>query len=155
MTGIFLDTSALAKRYHVESGTESVDRWMSSSVDVRVISRLSVVELHSVFAKKIRIGLLKQSDFDLMARRFRHDIASKTLCVARMLVADFRRAESLIRKWGSVRNLRTLDAIQLATALRMNDASPGLRFLSADQSLCDLATAEGLAVTNPELDSVS
>ena len=48
------------------------------------------------------------------------------------------------------RQLRTLDAIQLAVALRLHQAAPIDRFVFADQRLCDVATVEGLAVFNPE-----
>jgi hypothetical protein len=47
--------------------------------------------------------------------------------------------------------LRTLDALQLAVALRTHRVSPIDHLVAADQRLCDVAVLEGLAVINPEL----
>lgn len=48
------------------------------------------------------------------------------------------------------RQLRTLDAIQLAVALRLHQTAPVDQFVCADQRLCDIALLEGLSVFNPE-----
>ena len=56
MPGSFLDTSALAKHYHIEIGSAEVDRqWADSSRDL-FVSRIGVVEAVSVFAGKVRTG---------------------------------------------------------------------------------------------------
>jgi hypothetical protein len=47
------------------------------------------------------------------------------------------------------RQLRTLDALQLAIALHFDRSSPVDHFVCADQRLCDIATLEGLAVITP------
>src|SRR6478736_3611105 len=48
------DTSALGKHYHPEIGAARVDQLLGVVEDVQAISRFSVVELYSVFAKKVR-----------------------------------------------------------------------------------------------------
>jgi hypothetical protein len=48
------------------------------------------------------------------------------------------------------RQLRSLDALQLAVALRLHQAMPIDQFICADQKLCDIARLEGLPVINPE-----
>jgi predicted nucleic acid-binding protein len=50
--------------------------------------------------------------------------------------------------------LRAYDAVQLATALRLNQVLqdnrlPPLTFVSADEVLCDAARAEGASAENP------
>ncbi len=147
----FFDTSALAKHYHPETGTQRVDQLLAAAGDRHAISRLSVVEMHSVFAKKVRAGAITLADYQIITRRFRSDVAAKKLRVVRMLVAHFQLAEQLIRRIGPVRNLRTLDAIQLATALRLNEPANPLQFICSDQALCDIAAAEGLIAVNPEI----
>jgi hypothetical protein len=56
----FLDTSALAKLYRNEAGTAFVDRIFSEPASQHVISRLTIVEMESVFALKVRTGEIDQ-----------------------------------------------------------------------------------------------
>jgi hypothetical protein len=69
----------------------------------------------------------------------------------RALNTDYQLAGDLITKHGMSRQLRTLDALQLAIALRVHGATSIDHFVCADQRLCDIATLEGLAVINPEV----
>ena len=62
MPGTFYDTSALGKRYHQEPGTARVDQLLADSGATHFISRLSVVEVYSVFAKKVRAGTLAPAE---------------------------------------------------------------------------------------------
>jgi hypothetical protein len=50
----FFDTSALGKRYHVEVGTPKVNSLVEQVGIVPVISRLTLIEIQSVFAGKVR-----------------------------------------------------------------------------------------------------
>jgi hypothetical protein len=53
MPGYFFDSSALGKRYHPEVGTAHVEALFQAPQPARFMSRLSVVELQSVFAGKM------------------------------------------------------------------------------------------------------
>lgn len=143
------DTSALGKHYHTEIGTPKVDQLLGVVGDMQAISRFSVVEMRSVLAKKVRTGLLTTLEFNTIARRFRGDVAARRIRVIRLLVAHFQLAEQLIRRQSPTRNLRTLDALQLAVAIRFNSVNP-VQFVCADQSLCAIAISENLNVINPE-----
>ncbi len=110
-----------------------------------------MVELHSVFAKKVRIGELDQANFQKLTRRFRGDVAARRLRVIRLTAAHFQLAERLIRRIGLTKNLRTLDALQLAVAINLNEPIEPIEFVCADHGLCALAIAEGLSVVNPEV----
>jgi predicted nucleic acid-binding protein len=147
----FFDTSAISKHCHAETGTAKVDALLGLPTASQVISRLSVVELHSVFAKKIRIGELAPADFQKLTRRFRGDVAARRLQVIRLNAAHFQSAERLIRRIGLTKNLRTLNALQLAVAVDLNEPGQAIEFVCADQGLCSLAIAEGLSVVNPEV----
>ena len=147
----FFDTSAISKHYHAETGTAKVDALLDLPNASQVISRLSVVELHSVFAKKVRIGELDQGDFQKLTRRFRGDVAARRWRVIRLTAAHFQSAERLIRRIGLTKNLRTLDALQLAVAINLNEPGQPIEFVCADHALCALAIAEGLSVVNPEV----
>ncbi len=91
------------------------------------------------------------SDFGYLQRRFRADVRQRLLRPVRMLNAHFTSAGDLIGSHGLTRQLRALDAIQLAVGLRTHQATPIDHFVCADQRLCDVALLEGLAVINPEL----
>ncbi len=147
----FFDTSAISKHYHTETRTVKVDALLDLANATQVISRLSVVELHSVFAKKVRIGELNQADFQKLTRRFRGDVAARRLRVIRLTAAHFQSAERLIRRIGLSKNLRTLDALQLAVVINLDEPAQPIEFVCADYALGTLAVAEGLSVVNPEV----
>ena len=65
--------------------------------------------------------------------------------------AHFQSADRLIRRIGLTKNLRTLDALQLAEAISVNEPGQPIEFVCADHALCNLAIAEGLSVVNPEV----
>ena len=58
MASYFLDTSALAKLYHQEAGSLHVERLIEQPGSTVIISRLSLIEMESVFAIKVRTGEL-------------------------------------------------------------------------------------------------
>lgn len=151
MPDYFYDTSAIAKHYHPETGTAKVDALLAAVGASHTVSRLGVVELHSVFAKKVRTGQLARPDFERLTKRFRQDVRAKRLGVVRVSVAHFESAVALIRRIGPGQNLRTLDALQLAVALDLNDPARPMTLVCADGPLGSIAAAEGLVVINPEL----
>lgn len=63
MGNYFWDTSALVKRYHLEAGTDEVNALLQRE-DVRVyISDLSIIEIHSALARKVRKGSLAEEGY--------------------------------------------------------------------------------------------
>jgi predicted nucleic acid-binding protein len=151
MTGNFYDSSALGKHYHQEVGTPKVDQLLADQGTRHLISRLTVVEIHSVFAKKVRTGAINQADFQLLSRRFRGDVRRRKLQVVRLASPYFQAAELLVRRLAPTQNLRTLDALQLAVALELHVQGLVHQFVCADRNLCMIAAGEGLSVTNPEV----
>ena len=71
----------------------------------------------------------------------------------RILNLHFQMAGDLIGKHAMSRQLRTLDAIQLAVALHFHHSFLVDHFVCADQRLCDVAILEGLAVIKPRAPS--
>src|SRR4051794_31964785 len=136
----FFDTSALGKHYHREVGTPNVDLLLTDPGSRYLISRLTVVEIQSVFAKKVRTGALSLADFQLLCRRFRADVRRRRFGVVRITAAHFGAAERLIRRLAPTKNLRTLDALQLAVALDLRGLGLASQFICADHSLCSIAT---------------
>lgn len=149
MANYFLDTSALAKHYHVEKGTPEVERILSEPGSVHYISRLAAVEIQSVFALKVRTQEITAQDLRQVQGHIAADFAARRFPVVRMLQSHFHEAERLIRKHAPTRAFRTLDSLQLAVALSLNSQGKLDYFVCADDKLCKVAEDEGLSVINP------
>ncbi|MEW6668332.1 MAG: type II toxin-antitoxin system VapC family toxin [Thermodesulfobacteriota bacterium] len=150
MTTYYLDTSALIKRYVDEAGSD----WLRATVSRRgsasiLVANLAIVEVTSALMRRVRDGSLTSTDYASLQSAFRNDLMME---YSLMNVVDntINRAKSLIEQ----HPLRGYDAVHLATALVANEQlvlhnlSP-IIFLSADDRLNDAASAEGLAVDNP------
>jgi predicted nucleic acid-binding protein len=114
------------------------------------IARLTLTEVISVFAKKVRTGEIVDADFDRLRLRFYADVRNRTVTPVRILNAHFESAGDLIARHGKSQQIHTLDALQLAVALSIQQPTAINQFICADQRLCDIALLEGLAVINPE-----
>ena len=150
MSDYYLDTSALVKRYIDETGSV----WLRALVDpalypVLVVSQLLIVEMTSAFNRRLREGTVNRSDYARMMDAFRDD------CLIEYKIMPLN--ESIIDLACELLErhpLRAYDAIHLGTALAINrllatHRMPALTFLCADERLLNAATAEGLAVDNP------
>jgi predicted nucleic acid-binding protein len=63
MSVYFWDTSALAKYYHQERGSDYVVRLLETSESKHFVSEVTLVEMLSVTASKVRSGQLQKLDF--------------------------------------------------------------------------------------------
>lgn len=144
MTAFFLfDTSALVKRYHLEPGSDKVDEMFEDTDNVLIISELALVEVTSALLRKRNRGEITTSAMENALAQFARDVLSE------LIVADFtsdvvRRARELVL----AHNLKTLDALQLASALEFQALNPA--FVYADAKLHDAAQAAGMTVLDPE-----
>ncbi len=150
MSGTFLDSSALVKHYHAEAGSAEVDRLWNDPATSLLVSRLSVPEIVSAFAGKVRTGEISAADFDVLTRRFAADASKRSFATIRLLARHFKEAERQIRQHGLTIRLRTLDALQLAVALDLQARGLVTHFVCSDHSLLSVASAEGLSVIDPE-----
>jgi predicted nucleic acid-binding protein len=149
MPRYFLDTSALVKRYRPEQGTEMVDALFADGGSSRLISRLGIVETVSALALKVRMGELAIDDYQTARKRFLGEISQGGLHVATFVANHLRCAERLINQYATSRRIRTLDALQLSTALDLQQQGLVDTFVCADQPLCEIASRENLATLNP------
>jgi uncharacterized protein with PIN domain len=147
---VFLDTSALAKIYHRETGSELVERLVEESAGSCFISRLCVLEMHSVLARKERSGTISAPDLALVRRRFRADVRRRRFRVIALRAGHCDAAETLIDRYGAVESLRTLDALQLACSLDLHRNHLIHSMVTADRVLCRVAVLENIASVNPE-----
>lgn len=146
-----LDTSALVKYYHVEVGSPKVIALVDDPGHVSFIARISLVEMHSAFARRARAGEITTAHFQRWQRRFFADLRTRKFRVVRFTPAHEREAIRLLAKHGLIHPLRTLDALQLAVAVWLKAQGFLDHFVCADAHLCTAAQREGLPVLNPEI----
>jgi hypothetical protein len=138
------------KHYHPEAGSPRVDGILSEPGAEFLIGRLTLTEMISALARKVRTGDIDDADFDRLRNRFFSDVAHRVFSPVRVLNAHFDRAVDLIARHGKSRQIRALDALQLSLALLLPDARKIDHFVCADQRLCDVAILEGVSAINPE-----
>jgi predicted nucleic acid-binding protein len=148
MANDFIDTSALVKYYHAEDGTQTVTRLIEEPTSRHYISRLSLVETVSAFAMKFRTGQIDAQDFEVLRRRFYYDLGQGHFRMMPVTATRYQDASRLTERHFRSR-LRTLDALQLAVALALSQRGMIDYVVCSDQTLCDTAIEEGLAVRNP------
>jgi len=128
-----------------------MDRILEQVGSRSLISRLSIVELESVFAIKLRTREIDQPALKVARRRFRADLARERLIVAPPVhEGHFQSARKLLVQYGVDEGLRTLDALQLAIALDLHRLGDITALVAADQRLCRVAPLAGCTAINPE-----
>jgi len=146
----FVDSSALVKRYVLETGTawvRGVTRQNPSTIVY--IAHITAVEVTCAVARRRKGKTLKARRASSILHRVRQHLAARytVIEVTPDLVDDAMRL-------GNAHALRAYDAVQLAVELEVNrsrraDGFGPVTLISADQALNDAATAEGLAVDDP------
>ena len=79
MPRYFFDTSALAKVYRKELGSDFVDRIVSEPGSERLISRFTILEMESVIALKFRTGEIDEQSLLMARRRLEADLGKRRL----------------------------------------------------------------------------
>jgi uncharacterized protein len=110
----YLDTSALAKWYVAEPGSEAFAAFVAEVPDA-VISRLTVVEMRCLLARRRRSGMLSAKLETAAYARFTGQIAEGHLRVEPVTDARLIDALDLIQRLPAM-PLRTLHALHLAMA---------------------------------------
>jgi predicted nucleic acid-binding protein len=114
------------------------------------LSDLARIELHSVFVRKVRDGELAEATLQIVLECFREDLHSRFHVV--LLTEDIiEQAIALLLDHGKRRPLRTLDALQIASAKAMG--SSDVTFVTADRQLFTAASALFPRTINPEVKS--
>jgi len=150
LAGYFFDSSALVKLYHPEAGTPAVDQIVNAAGSLIRVSRLTVAELTSAFAIKVRTKSISREDAEFFLRQFRRDIANGKLEVFSIGESAFTATELLVERYAFTSRLRALDGLQLAIALELRNRKLLDHFVAADAILCEVAGLEGFSVINPE-----
>jgi len=147
----YLDSSALVKRYAVETGTDWVRSLCAQPENIVAVALVGMVEVTAAVAGKLRSGRLDQATADVILDSLKADAIDQYSLLDVDQYAVNEAMELALR-----RRLRGYDAVHLASALRLNRSlvaiqSPPLTLVAADNDLLDAAQAEGLQTENPNL----
>ncbi|WP_250630091.1 type II toxin-antitoxin system VapC family toxin [Rhodoflexus caldus] len=113
---VFLDTSALVKLYSPETGTAEMDLLFSKNITRIYLSKISLLEFESAIRKKVRTGHLTQPEAEALSASFMFDLRHYQIVdIGNSIIEN---AWALLKKYGH-QGLRTLDSIQLATAISL------------------------------------
>ncbi len=151
MSHFYLDTSAIVKRYIVETGTAWVMGLTAPAVgNTIVVGEITLVEAAAAIATRHRApgGITLEERDEAVTLFLNHYVNEYEVTALERPILD--RAVDLTQN----HRLRGYDAMQLATALAANESLaaadlPTLTFVAADEDLVSAAQTEGLAVDNP------
>jgi uncharacterized protein len=129
----FFDTSALFKLFVQEQGTETVVNIFSDINNEIWVSELSRIEFYSTIMRRFRAKQLTKKQLTAILTNF--ESVWKNLLVISFKKSFLLDAENLIKTVGLKHNMRTLDALQLATYQFQADAD--WIFLTADRGFAN------------------
>ncbi len=149
MSCYFLESTAFAKLFVQEPGTDALIRLMETVEDNRkLIAASAPLEVYAAIRKRERAGDISSADasaaFEILrieaARMVQEPLNPAVLESARQLLDRTK--------------LRWTDAMQLGAALVARDMFRGTEiiFVSASQALLDAAKAEGMQTLDPQKD---
>jgi predicted nucleic acid-binding protein len=146
---IYLDTSALVKRFVQEKGSPLV-RSLVQTANAVATAKIAYAEIFAGLTRKLREGRVSKTQYSLACRQFENDwqayvrveLQDDTLLLARDLIQRH--------------PLKGFDAVHLASALRLKVAlGEVMRFAAADKNLLKAAQAENLEAISVETASLS
>jgi uncharacterized protein len=137
---LFFDTSALIKKYIIEKGAEKVDNLMNKA-DHIFVSVITEIETYSTFKRLLIEKAIDENDYNILINEFEIDYQFYSHIIFDDFVSE--NAKLLINK----HQLKTLDSIQLGTALLLKDEID--YFVVCDDKLIKSGKKEGLKIINP------
>ena len=140
---VYLDSSAIVKRYIKEPGSDFVRNLYleTYSGDVKVsFSLWNIGEVLGAFKRAESLHRLHEDSFKLVKNRFLSE--TKRMAKLRIAVIIPVRSKILVETWKLIEchNLYEADALQIATAKKVGAES----FLTADSVLHEIAQKENL-----------
>ena len=146
MKYFFLESSALAKLFVLEAGSEALIRLVEQVEDSRkLLSSLAALEVRSAIRRRQRAGEIQSADADYaldslfseVLRMVEQPITSSVVDMARYVLDNH--------------SLRAMDALHLATCMVARDTLQvtDICFVSSDEALLDAAEAERFEVLDP------
>ncbi|MBE8722296.1 type II toxin-antitoxin system VapC family toxin [Sphingobacterium pedocola] len=140
---IFLDTCALFKLYHYEVDTNEFEKiFIENTISGVFLSELTKLEFASTLWRKVRMKEITELQAEQTISVLDRDL--KKYNIVPIDASIIENAVKLVARYGKS-GLRTLDSIQLSTAVSLKDKA-GL-FVTADKLLLSFFSKENLTVT--------
>ena len=137
---IYVDTSALVKRYISEAGSDAFDAFFLAQAPL-AISRLTIVEMRCALARRRRNQQISPTLETQVLEAFRLDVQDGALAISPFLEDDLTLAYHLMDEVAEL-PLRTLDALHLAVARRHSIPA----FSTADKKQAEAAQQLGFVL---------
>ena len=131
----FFDTSAFAKRYIFEKGSDAVDDICMASTSVGLCI-ICIPELISAFNRKLREKSISRNEYDIIKRKLTDEIDDTIILNITPTVVQ--KSISLLE----LNMLRAMDSLHIACAIEWNADL----FVSADIRQIEAATNYGLQI---------
>ena len=112
---LYLDTSALAKLYVQEPGSDALDTALTGRRDL-LISELALTELTSALARRVRERQITAPIGRRIYQQILRDVRAGEYRLLDLTSSTHREAERLLLTIGSHAPLRAADSLHLATA---------------------------------------
>ncbi|MBU1665786.1 MAG: type II toxin-antitoxin system VapC family toxin [Gammaproteobacteria bacterium] len=138
---VYVDTSALLKRYITETNSDEFDAFFMARTPL-AISRLTLVEMRCALARRRRNGEITSTLEEQAMDEVRTDIQDGVLAIHPVSDDQVVHALHLIDQVAPL-PLRTLDALHLSAARHINASE----FATADCNQAEAAKALGLTVS--------
>ncbi len=146
MTCYFLDSSAFAKLFVQEAGTDTIIRLMEATEDNRkLIAASTPLEVYAALKRRERAGAIAAEDSEAARTILRVEAARMVQQPLNPAVLEA--ARQLLDR----QELRSSDALQLGAAIVAREMFQGLEiiFVSADQRMLEAAKTERFEILNP------
>jgi predicted nucleic acid-binding protein len=148
---LFLDTNALVKLYHIETGSQQLLNFIEKNSQwlIITITDLSEIEFHSSFLKRVRMGEISKIEVINIFKYLYDDLRQFNIIEINNDIMKF--AIELLDFKATNHSLRTLDAIQLSSAILSNSIVTIDYFISSDLKLNKIAQ-EYFKIFNPAIE---
>lgn len=143
----YLDTSALAKLFFQEEGTDVVTRLVLDPTNVVWVLDLARIEFRSALFRRYRTGELNDEMLQIALDGFERQLLR--FRIEPMTSVLINEAEVLLQRYGKIEGLRALDALQLGGFSLITEKDDWC-FVSADRTLCRVAQLAGYVAINPD-----
>jgi predicted nucleic acid-binding protein len=116
----YLDTSAIIKRYHKETGTEFINSIFNLSKEhIITISSITLLETITVIRKLLNKKIITSREYNDIITTFYNDCKSNKLMIVNIETFHINTAQKLVME----SNISAPDAIILASGVRHSLAS--------------------------------
>ncbi len=132
---LFFDTSAIAKRYILEKGSEELEKLLYNADEV-CISMITITEIFSALNRLLREKKISKNHYNKLKNAIYKDITEFSICNITPEIIE----SSIFCLEKSA--LKAMDSIQLACAYKMNIDT----FISSDNQQIEAAKNIGLIV---------